>query len=377
MKKSKLLCFVLALSLIVIPLTACGQQPETPSESPTESQAALTSEAPEPSESAVAPEETEPATADQFDPTQYSIAFATVLVNHPVLRIVELGFLNAAADLGYTDAQVVGPEALDFIEMNTAAEAFAASGGKGVALWAQDATCLPTIKTLNDQGVIVGVPHTEWKEGAAPGLDFSLACVPTTYAIACADFMAERLEGKTGSIAITQAAFNENEDAAAAAFITRIEEIQAEGKLQGIKVLEPVLEGAEDLTESTNVNASIIQANSDLIAAFGLTGNSPVTWANAAQKAGKEKGEILIVGMDYTTANLDLINDGSVTAIIAQPLYDEGYRAAEYIDKLLRGESVEYWTELDAPLVYAGGMGVNDPAHYTAILESVTEKFGE
>lgn len=47
------------------------------------------------------------------------------------------------------------------------------------------------------------------------------------------------------------------------------------------------------------------------------------------------------------------------------------------IDKVLRGESVEYWTELEAPLIYAGGEGVHDPATYTGILDRVSAKFGD
>ena len=161
----------------------------------------------------------------------------------------------------------------------------------------------------------------------------------------------------------------------AAAFAARLAEHQAAGKLAGVKVLEPAIEGATDITESTNVNASIIQANPDLIAAFSLTGNGPVTWSNAARKCGKEPGEITIVAMDYTADNLAEIEAGYCTAIVAQPLYTEAYEAVYYLDTLLRGGEVEYWTELDAPLVYKGGEGENDPATYTGILDRVDTAF--
>lgn len=311
---------------------------------------------------------------EEFNPADHTLVFATVLVNHPVLRCVELGFKEACEELGY-QYQIVGPEGQDFNEMNAAAEA-AAVYADGMLLWAQDPTCLVTIDTLkNDYGCYVGVPHTYWEEGSCEGLDFTMACVPETYAEAVADFFAETLDGKTGSIAVTQATYAENENAAAAAFAARIAEHQAAGKLAGVKVLEPAIEGATDITESTNVNASIIQANPDLIAAFSLTGNGPVTWSNAARKCGKEPGEITIVAMDYTADNLAEIEAGYCTAIVAQPLYTEAYEAVYYLDTLLRGGEVEYWTELDAPLVYKGGEGENDPATYTGILDRVDTAF--
>lgn len=311
---------------------------------------------------------------DDFNPADHTLVFATVLVNHPVLRCVELGFKEACEELGY-NYQIVGPEGQDFNEMNAAAEA-AAVYADGVLIWAQDPTCLVTIDSLkNDYGCFVGVPHTYWEEGSCEGLDFTMACVPETYAQAVADFFAEKLDGQAGSIAVTQATYAENENAAAAAFIARIAEHQAEGKLQGVTVLEPAIEGATDLTESTNVNASIIQANPDLIAAFSLTGNGPVTWSNAARKCGLEAGELCIVAMDYTADNLAEIEAGYCTAIVAQPLYTEAYESVYYLDTLLRGGEVEYWTELDAPLAYNGGEGENDPATYTGILDRVSTSF--
>ena len=314
--------------------------------------------------------------ADDFDPGEYTIVFSTILTNHPVLRCCELGFAEACEELGY-NYQIVGPEAYDINEMNAAAEAAAASGADAVLIWANDASCFTTIKTMkNDYSCLTGVPHCRWDQSEIAELDFCMACEPVTYAEAVADYFSEELEGKTGSVAITQASYNENEDAAAAAFTARIEEYQADGKLQGITVLDPAVEGATDITESTNVNASIIQANDDLIAAFSLTGNGPVTWSNAARKCGLEAGDILIVAMDYTADNLAEIEAGYCSAIVAQPLYEECYQAVYNFDAMLRGGTVDFWTELDAPLAYNGGEGVNDPAYYTDILDRVSDMFG-
>lgn len=352
----KFLSFLLVLAL-VFTLTACGSKEDT------------------------APEDTTPADSetveptDDFDPSEITLTWASILTNHPVLRCCELGFVEACKELGY-NYQIVGSEGTDFNEMNAAAEAAAAAGSPGVLSWVGDEVAANGVSILkNDYGCVVGAPHMYWEEGSVPGLDFSLACDSATYGKEVADFMAERLEGKTGSIAITQAAYVTNEDAAAAAFTARVEELQAEGKLQGITVLEPALEGGDDITESTNVNASIIQANPDLVGAFSTTGAGPVTWSNAARKCGLAAGDLVIVSMDYTADNLAELEAGYCTAIVAQPLYDEAYQGVYYIDAILRGESVDYWTLLDAPLVYNGGEGVHDPATYVGILDRVNVMF--
>lgn len=310
-----------------------------------------------------------------FDPSEITLTWASILTNHPVLRCCELGFVEACQELGY-NYQIVGSEGTDFNEMNAAAEAAAAAGSSGILSWVGDEVAANGVTILkNDYDCVVGAPHMYWEEGSVPGLAFSLACDSTTYGTEVANFMAERLEGKTGSIAITQAAYVTNEDAAAAAFTARISALQAEGKLAGVTVLEPVLEGGDDITESTNVNASIIQAHPDLIGAFSTTGSGPVTWSNAARKCGKEAGDLVIVSMDYTADNLAELESGYCTAIVAQPLYEEGYIGVQYIDSILRGEPVDYWTELDAPLVYNGGEGVHDPATYVDILSRVDNMF--
>lgn len=372
----KLLALLLAV-IMVLGLVACAAQSDTTA---TDSSAADTAAQPS-TDAADASADTAAAgdadAADAFDPSQHTLTMATILTNHPVLRIVELGFAEACEDLGY-EYQIVGTETQDNNDMCAAAEAASAAGSTGCLLWAGDSTCFPCIKTLkNDYGTVVGVPHVKYEQTDIPELDINMACISSTYAQAVCEFMAEKLEGKTGSIQITQASYVENEVAAAEAFKAKFEELQAAGKFQGVTLLEPAIEGASDITESTNVNVSLLQAHPDIIATFGLTGNSPVTWTNAAKKCGYNAGDIVIVGMDYTADNLKNLDEGWVSCLVGQPLYDEAYQTVVYIDKVLRGESVDYWTELDAPLIFKGGEGAHDPATYTGILDRVSTKFGD
>jgi ribose transport system substrate-binding protein len=307
-------------------------------------------------------------TAANFDPADYPVAIAIGVKNHPVHRIVELGFLKAAKELGYT-AEVIGTEGTDWNEVYAACDAAAATGTKGIMLWAGDETAYPTLKKMKAADVAVGIAHFKF-EPWPEGLTFGLACDAAAYGKACADFIAERVKGKKGSIAVTQNTKNNTENAAAEAFIARMAELN----LPDVKVLPVELEGS-DLNAATNINAAIIQKNPDIIAAFGTTGNSPVTWSDAASKAGKKPGEIVIVGMDYTEANLAKIESGECAAIIAQPLYQEAYKTMELLDQYFRTGSVPQWTPLEAPLVYKGGTGASDPATYKGILEEVKTWF--
>ncbi|MGI6162171.1 MAG: sugar ABC transporter substrate-binding protein [Christensenellales bacterium] len=356
---------ILAL-IMVFALAACNAQPATPSpDAP-----AQTNDAP-----STEPEETDDA-AD-FDPTQYSVAICMDNMNHPVHRIVQLGFLKAAEELGYTNAKVIGTEGGDSSEAFAAAEAFAAEGGNGLLLWAGDSGAYETIASVASQGVIVGIPHFnhQQEDGTYPdGLKFNMACDPVLYGKQVAELMAEKLSGKTGSVAITQNTKNVTENAATDSFVATWESLKGEFELDGIKLLPVQLEGGQ-VDSATAVNLSIIQANQDIIGAFGTTGNSPITWADAATKAGYKDGDLVIVGMDATEGNLDYLEAGKVTALVAQPLYQEAYKTMEYLDTLLRGDSVPDWTDLEAPVVTMDGSGENGIDFHRGIAAEVETFF--
>lgn len=315
--------------------------------------------------------------AGDFDPSEYPVAICMSVMNHPVHRIVQLGFLKAAEKLGYTNAKVIGTEGSDKSEVYAAAEAFAAEGGKGILLWAGDSSAFETVASLASQGVVVGIPHFDLRQdGELPeGLKFNMACDPVLYGKQVAELMAEKLAGKSGSIAITQNTKNVTENAAADSFRSTFEGLQAQNDdLKNIKVLPVELEGAQ-VDSATAVNLGIIQANPDIIAAFGTTGNSPITWADAATKAGYKDGDILIVGMDATEGNLNYLEEGKVAALVAQPLYQEAYLTMEYLDKVFRGEEVPQWTDLEAPIVTVDGEGENGIEYHKAIAEEVKTFF--
>lgn len=315
--------------------------------------------------------------AEDFNPEDYSVAICMDSMNHPVHRIVQLGFLKAAEELGYTNAKVIGTESGDTSEAFAAAEAFAAEGGNGLLLWAGDSGCYMTLANCAAEGVVVGIPHFrhEQEDGTYPeGLAFNMACDPVLYGQQVAELMAEKLSGKEGSVALTQNTKNVTENAATDSFVATWESLKDTYELDGITVLPVELEGGV-VDSATAINLGIIQAHPDIIGAFGTTGNSPITWADAATKAGYADGELVLVGMDATEGNLDYLEAGKVAAIVAQPLYAEAHLTMEYLDKIFRGEEVPMWTDLVAPVVTADGEGENGLAFHRDIAAQVAEFF--
>lgn len=299
-----------------------------------------------------------------FDPAKFPVAVCMDNKNHPVHRIVQLGFLESAKKLGYK-AEVVGVEGGDAPAYFAAVEAAAAKGVKGMLMW-RDASATAFMKKLSDSGVKVVVPHFRFPDNT-PGVDANLCADAADYGKAVADLFADKLKGKKGSVAVTQNTFNTTENAAAKGFT---DEMKA--KAPDIKVLAPVLEGA-DLTEAINKVAAVIQKNSDLIGGFGTTGGSPASWSGALDKTGKK--DIMVIGMDYTEQNIDLVKQGKIFGIVAQPLYDEARMSMELLDKLFKGEKVQWFTPLQAPIAYVGGTDTADINYYSDIVKRVKEWF--
>jgi ribose transport system substrate-binding protein len=129
-----------------------------------------------------------------------------------------------------------------------------------------------------------------------------------------------------------------------------------------VRVLAPIEEGF-DAPMAISRASAILQGNADIAAAFSTTGGGPVTWANASKESGKK---IIIVGMDYTRVNLDLVKNGEVFAIVGQPLWDESYGAAELLAKKAKGEKIPWWTKLNAPFITKDKLGP-----YYELLEKV------
>ena len=370
----KVLAIMLVLALVVCVFAGC-KKAEAPA---TDAPAADEPAADEPAADEPAADEPAADAAD-FNPADYPVAICMDSYNHPVHRQVQLGFLKKAEELGYTDAQVVGTDLGDSQAAWENGLQWANAGGKGILLWAGDSSCWETIKALKAAGCVVGIPHfnhMSQNNGELPeGLDFNMACSPTLYGQQVAAMMAAALDGKEGKVAITLNTHNITEDAADESFRAEWEAQAANYDLSKIELLATELEGG-DLVEATNINTSILQANPTIIGAFGTTGNSPQSWSGAVKNCGKEAGSVWIAGMDATAGNLELLKNGEVAVIVAQPLFNEAAKTMEYIDIMLQGGTVDAWTDLEAPIVTLDGEGENGYEFHAAQAQEVLDYFG-
>ncbi len=304
------------------------------------------------------------------------IAVCMGSINHPVHRIVQMGFVLKAEELGM-EGIISGLDEGSIQELIAKWESAVTNGAEGVLVWTGDDSCYDMMKGMKEMGVYTTVPH--FVHSYADTKDFidkNVSCLAATYGAAAADFVVEKLEEKgitEGVIGITQNGPNVTENAANDGFRARITEL-------GVKYTcaDTVFEGAE-VTEATNKVTSVIQANQDtIVAGFGTTGGSPQSWSAAMENTGKT--DLVVVGMDYTELNVNLVKDGMISAVVCQPLFPEAQECAQVLYDLFNGavftgSEAEWFTELDAPLAYVGGEGVNDINSYQSIIDQVAEYF--
>ena len=297
---------------------------------------------------------------DAYDPAEHSIGMTMALKSHPVVQIMIAGFLNRAEELGYEPKLYACdewdiPKAYELMEAGLAQHKI-----EGMCIYIFDDSVDQYIKKLSDKGIYVVTGHTKVDEDTKPGLSAWAACDAEAYGRAAAQAIGEQIGGK-GTVAVTEGSFNPTEDAAAAGFADEMSK-----SFPDVNVLDPVEEGFDTPT-AINIATAIIQANQDIAGAFSTTGAGPSTWAGAQENTGKS---ICAIAMDYSRVNLDLVKEGKIYAVVAQPLYQEFALCAEMLDTLLRGGTVEYNNELDAPLVTTEN--IDD---YYAVLEKVEEAF--
>ena len=280
----------------------------------------------------------------EFNPADYPLGLCHILKTHPVVQIMMSGFVDRANQLGYPN-YLYQPDDADNARAYALAEAGVVQHGiKGMVQYIFDEGTAMYVKKWADMGIAVTTGHTfvdDSEKDNWPGLLAWAACSAEEYGRASAQAIGTQVGGK-GTVAVTQGGFNKTEDAAADAFIDEMRK-----SFPDIKVLESQEEGYDTPVAIQRATA-IIQANPDIVGAFSTTGAGPSTWAGAQANTGKK---ICIISMDYSEINLDLVKNGEVYALVAQPLYHEFALAVDLLDKHFRGEPYEWANVMDAPLI--------------------------
>lgn len=324
----KLWIGLLSVSMIAtMLLVACGPQ-ATPASQPTTA----------PTQPTQAPPTTAPKAAKG-----HRIALVQFLKGHPVHRLMQLGFQDGCKAHNY-DCEMLLTDSTSAVDMIPLAEQALAEPVDGIVLYAVDDSFFPTIKKFADKGIPVVTPHFTSFKQADSHLTAVVGADVVQYAKAAADAIGDKLGGK-GTVAVTVGSFNQTENLVAQTF-----KQEMNAKYPTIKVLDAQEEGF-DQAQAIAKAVAIIQGNPDITAAFSTTGNGPTTWARAADETSKPG--LVIISMDYTRPNLDLVKAGKVYGLVAQPLYDEFYRAVELVGMAIDGQKVDYLNLLPAPIIFA------------------------
>ena len=278
----------------------------------------------------------------------YNVGF---LKGHPVIRLMTLGFVLGANDLGY-EYKLLQSDGADMNKMVQDLEQANAEGATAVVSFINDPAVGPAVAALGKSGIPFCSAHFPQPEGEFPGMTAWASTETEPYAAAAAKAMGDELRKrgvKSGSIAITEGSFNTVENKVAEVFADTIKKDYPE-----FTPLQAQEEGF-DPPPAIAKAAALIQANPDIVGALSTTGAGPTTWARAAEENGLPDGKIVIISMDYTRPNLDLVKAGKVFGLVGQPLVEEFRQCVHILDKVLRGEKYDYANPLPGADHHAQG----------------------
>ena len=290
-----------------------------------------------PTAAEISEEPTKPAVEEKA----HKIVLVQFLKGHPVHRLMQLGFTEGCEAHDY-DCELLLTDSTSPVDMIPLAEQALAEPVDGIVLYAVDNSFFPTIKKFNDAGIPVVTPHFTSFDQEESGLTAVVGADVVAYATAAAEAMGAKLDGK-GTVAVTVGSFNETENLVAETFKATMAD-----QYPDIVVLDAQEEGF-DQAQAIAMAVAIIQGNPDISGAFSTTGNGPTTWALAADETSSEG--LVIISMDYTRPNLDLVKEGKVYGLVAQPLYEEFYQAAELVGDAIDGKTVTYLNLLPCPII--------------------------
>ncbi len=291
--------------------------------------------------------------------------------NHPVHRIMQYGFDKGIEHHCATKVDATMDDGSAMELMAKYEWAVVEEKAQGMLLWSGDDMFYQFMRDMKkEHGTEFVVPH------------FSHEYVDTKNFIAAnphyddrkmgemaADMLVEALNAKgitSGAIGNTQAGAGVTDNAASAAFRHRLNEIAPQ-----FRVTDVVFEGMELSAASTKI-VGIIKANPDIVGAFGTTGGSAQSWTKAMEDTGRT--DLVVIAVDYTEGNLDVLEKGPITGLMCAPLYDEGYDSVGILHDVINGKSYNQ-TKEDWDIIYevVGLTKESDLTPYRDLIRNITE----
>lgn len=239
---------------------------------------------------------------------------------HPVWLVGKAGFEKACKEMGYT-AKWNAAENMELdVNVGYVEQAIAEKATGIIVFPYEQAAFTPVINKAVEAGIPVVTIHMDAPDSKRKAF---IGPNPVTYATAAADRIGGLLKGK-GNVGVMQGTYNNHENRVAKVFIARLAE-----KFPGIKVVAHDQDSTENV-KATQKAIDMIQSHPNLNAVFSSTGGGALSWSKAMEETGKQ-GKIIVISMDVTRENLDLVKSGKIYAVIAQGIYDEGYKGVKLV----------------------------------------------
>ena len=214
----------------------------------------------------------------------------------------------------------------------------------GVIMWSGDDTYYQMMREMAADGVKIAVPyfHHE-KADTETFIGANVAGNHKKRGYLAADTMVALLREKgitSGTIGIGAAGAGGTPNQAYSYMRDRLAEIAPEYTLADTVFL------GLDLSAATMKATGIINSNPDLVTIFSdITPVGGQAIVQAAEDAGRD--DLVLISCDETKENLDLLEQGKLDALMVNDLYQAGYQCAQNLAKLMAGEDVEWYTEIE------------------------------
>ena len=264
------------------------------------------------------------------DDGKLNIWYVNILPSYPAWGLSSQIFEDMADELGYT-ATAVGPPSVDVVAMVGMMDQAIADGADGIITCDADpATMGDAITRAQDAGiVVVTIGCTDEISDYSIGTDNAL------FGATAADIIAEAVgeDAEVGIVSTDQTTPNQ---------VALVDGFKAQIEAEHPDMTIVAWEGAGgDTAVDAQKITSIIAATPTVDAIWCIEGTCPGGAQAGLQEAGKEPGDIFVLGIDDVDTTIAAIEAGWITTSLNQCFFITPPLAVELIKRKLAGDPVE------------------------------------
>jgi ribose transport system substrate-binding protein len=124
-----------------------------------------------------------------------------------------------------------------------------------------------------------------------------------------------------------------------------------------LKVL-PVRYIDNDIQKAMSSATDVISANPDIVGFFADNNHSADGTSLAVRSSGKED-KLVVIGFDSDPQEVDALRAGTLSALVVQDPYSEGYMGVDYVMQAIAGKKLPAYTDTGVALITKANM--DDP----------------